>query len=116
MAMAASECGRREGAMSIETIDAIYHHVAGQLAESANEAWSEIRLQISIIDGSVGLTGDYDRAQGGTADLDVRRLDYSVSKALRNLHRLTVQEGQEPWSEVVFTLKAGGNFALRFLR
>jgi hypothetical protein len=71
---------------------------------------------ISIIDGSVGLTGDYDRAQGGTADLDVRRLDYSVSKALRNLHRLTVQEGQEPWSEVVFTLKAGGNFALRFLR
>jgi hypothetical protein len=102
--------------MNIDPADAIYRHVAAQLAESTSEAWSEIRLHISIIDGSVGLTGDYDRAQGGTIDLDVRRLDYSVSKALRNLHRLTVQEGQEPWSEAVFTFKANGEFALRFLR
>jgi hypothetical protein len=102
--------------MNIDPADAIYRHVAGQLAESADGPWSEIRLHISVIDGSVGLTGDYDRAQGGTVDLDVRRLDYSVSKALHNLHRMTVQDGQEPWSEVVFTLKAGGNFALRFLR
>lgn len=98
----------------IDTPEGIYRHVGQALAGSVAEPWSEIRLHVDVIDGSVGLTGDYTRAAGEVADLDVRKLDYSVSKALRNLHRLTASSAHEPWSKAVFSLKSDGAFDLKY--
>lgn len=99
----------------LDTPEGIYRHVGQALADSVAEPWSEIRLRIDMVEGSVGLTGDYTRASSGeVADLDVRKLDYSVSKAVRNLHRLTGSSAHEPWSKAVFALKADGAFDLKY--
>lgn len=98
----------------IDTPEGIYRHVGQALADSVAEPWSEIRLRIDMFDGSVGLTGDYTKASGDIADLDVRKLDYSVSKALRNLHRATASSAHEPWSKAVFSLKSDGAFDLKY--
>ena len=98
----------------IDSPEGIYRHVGQALADSVAEPWSEIRLHVDVIDGSVGLTGDYTKTAGGVADLDVRKLDYTVSKALRNLHRLTASSAHEPWSKAVFSLKSDGAFDLKY--
>lgn len=98
----------------IDSPEGIYRHVGQALADSVAEPWSEIRLHVDVIDGSVGLTGDYTKAAGDVADLDVRKLDHTVSKALRNLHRLTASSAHEPWSKAVFSLKSDGAFDLKY--
>jgi hypothetical protein len=99
----------------LDTPEGIYRYLGQSLADSVAEPWSEIRLAIDMIEGSVGLSGDYTRAGSAeTADLDVRKLDYLVSKAVRNLHRLTDSSAHEGWSKAVFTLKANGTFDLKY--
>ncbi len=99
--------------VNIETPEGIYAHIAQSLIGSVADAWLEIRLHVDVIDGSVGLTGECDLSSGRTTDLDVRKLNYTVSKAIRNLHRQMSSAGQEPWCRAVFVLKPDGLFEFR---
>jgi hypothetical protein len=88
---------------------AIYADVATKLAAGVDGDWREIVLKISVLDNSVGLAGEYATQAGEKRDLDVRRLDYPVSKALRNLHRLMCG-GASAWSQAEFRLMPNGDF------
>jgi len=41
----------------LNTVDEIYEHVAGALAATVDEPWSEIRLHAEIWTTSIGFTG-----------------------------------------------------------
>jgi len=99
---------------NIDTPEDIYAYVGQALADAVAEPWSEIRLEIDAEGDSIGLTGDYTRVGGVVADLDVRKLGYTVSKALLNLRRITVSSAHKPWSRAVFSLKADGDFNLKY--
>ena len=94
---------------------AIYAHVAAALAAAVEEPWREIVLRIDTVEGSIGLTGDYATPDGARCDLDVRRLDYSVSKALRNLNRQMAGTAAA-WSDAAFHLSQDGGFRFAVLR
>lgn len=95
--------------------DAIYAHVAAALASAVDEPWREIVLRTDAAGGSIGLTGDYATPDGTQRDLDVRRLDHSVSKALRNLNRQMAGTAAA-WTDAAFHLSQDGDFRFAILR
>lgn len=92
----------------------IYEHVFDALLMEPQGDWLEIHLHADVDDNSVGLTADYVTADGRSENLDVRKLDHSVSKAIRNLRRIMTGAGQTGWSKAHFLLKRSGEYAVRF--
>jgi hypothetical protein len=90
----------------------IYEHVFDALLMQPQDDWIEIHLHADVDENSVGLTADYSTADGRTLDLDVRKLDHSVSKAIRDLRR--IMTGASQWSKAHFLLKRSGEYAVRF--
>ncbi len=98
-----------------EDADDIYARIGQALVDCVGEPWREIRLHIDVVDNSIGLTGDYLRESGAPADLDVRRLDHSVVKAIRQLHKTSHRSGNAAWTRADFILKPDGQFQLRLM-
>ncbi|MDQ0319895.1 hypothetical protein QO002_002033 [Pararhizobium capsulatum DSM 1112] len=92
----------------------IYDHVFDAVMMSIDGDWIEIHLQADVDDQSVGLKGDYRTAEGETLDLDVRKLDYSVSRAIRDLSRIMADTEKSGWTKAVFLLKRSGEYAVHF--
>jgi len=100
----------------LKTVDEIYEHIANALAGAVDEPWSEIRLVSKIWMTSTGFTGDYTRQPPdlGVADLDVDRIDYSVTKALKKLQSIMTSTSHGPWNKVTFKLAPDGKLAANF--
>lgn len=91
----------------------IYAYIGQALADCVDEPWSEIRLHIDVVDNSIGLTGEYLRESGASADLDVRKLDHAVTKAIRQLHRTSHLSRTASWMHADFILKPDGQFQMK---
>jgi hypothetical protein len=100
-----------------DTVEEIYEHIAGVLAAAVDEPWHEIRLNAEVWTTSTGFTGDYTRdpPDGGIADLDVDRIDYSVVKALKKLRTIMASTAHEPWNRATFKLAPDGEFSVNFV-
>jgi hypothetical protein len=99
----------------VENAEDLYVHIWRALADCVAEPWSEIRLHIDVIDNSIGLTGEYLRASGTLAGLDVRQLDHSVTRALRQLHKASHRSGTASWMRADFIVKPDGQFRLKLM-
>jgi Protein of unknown function, DUF600 len=100
----------------LNTVDEIYEHVAGALAATVDEPWSEIRLHAEIWTTSIGFTGEYTRQppDQGEADLDVGKLGYSVAKAFMSLQKIMASSAHGPWNRATFKLAPDGQFSVNF--
>ncbi len=96
-----------------ENAEDLYHSIGQALADCVAEPWSEIRLHIDVIDNSIGLTGEYLRENGALADLDVRQLDHSVTRAIRQFHKVSHRSGNASWMGADFILRPDGQFQLK---
>jgi hypothetical protein len=92
----------------------IYARIGQALADCVDEPWREIRLYVDVIDNSIGLTGEYVQQGGASAHLDVRQLDHSVTKAIRQIHETSHLSGNASWTRAVLVLKPDGRFQMTF--
>jgi hypothetical protein len=92
----------------------IYNHVFDALLMLPEGDWLEIHLHADVDGESVGLTADYRTNTDSTENLDVRKLDHSVSKAIRNLQRIMAGTTGKAWSKAYFLLKRSGEYSVRF--
>ncbi len=92
----------------------IYARIGQALADCVDEPWREIRLYVDVIDNSIGLTGEYVQQGGASAHLDVRQLDHSVTKAIRQIHETSHPPGNASWTRAVLVLKPDGRFQMTF--
>lgn len=108
-----SRCG--EGSDKPESEQDIYAHIGQALADGVDEPWREIQLYVDAIDNSIGLTGEYVQEGGASAHLDVRQLDHSVTKAIRQLHKMSHLSGNASWTRADFVLTPNGRFQMRLI-
>src|SRR5688572_15668097 len=102
--------------MDLDTTHGIYAYIGEAMAGVIDGTWRNARLEADVAGGSVGLSGQVERHDGRLEGLDVHRLDFRVSKAVRNLHRIMAREDGKDWNRVDFELAESGEFSLRFGR
>lgn len=102
--------------MDLDTTDGIYAYIGQAVAEAVSGPWAKVRLAADVGGGSVGLSGEVERPDGKREGLDVHQLDFHVSKAVRNLHRITARDDGQDWNRADFEVASSGEFSLKFHR
>ncbi len=92
----------------------IYDQIFDALLMCPEGDWLEIHLHADVDENSVGLTADYRTADGAAENLDVSKLDHSVSKAIRNLRRIMTSNNGIGWNKAHFLLKRSGEYSVGF--
>jgi len=98
----------------IETTDGIYACIGQAVSGVVRGPWKTVRLAADVHAGSVGLTGLVERPDGRLEGLNVHALGVEVSRAVRNLYRMTAGPYGEAWNRADFELAPGGALSPQF--
>ncbi len=96
------------------TVEEIYHTIGQSIVDSLDENWTKARLHVRYSGKSAGFHLNYWESEM-MHNSEYTALDYSVYKAVSELHQITTEGDHNRWNRLEFNLSEDGDMDLQFI-
>jgi len=96
-------------------IEDIYHKIGQSIVDSLDEEWINAKLEIKHTEGSTKFYLNYFSSSNIPKNSAYPALDYSIVKAVKELHKITTEGDNNKWNRLEYKLTSEGEMDLEFI-